>query len=69
MTLREFIEKHGVAAARDVAAEAGTNYAYFSQIAYGHRRASPHMAQRIEKATGGEVTLCELRPDIWGDAA
>jgi hypothetical protein len=55
---RKFLEKHGKPVAERVAKAAGTNYAYFSQIAYGHRRPSPDLALRLVKASG------ELQPKL-----
>ena len=44
---------------------AGTNIAYFRQIAYGHRRPSPKLARRFHQASNGQLELHLLRPDIW----
>ncbi|MDE9552613.1 helix-turn-helix transcriptional regulator [Xenorhabdus bovienii] len=33
---------------------AGTSVGYLNQIAYGNRRASPAIAERIEKASGNQ---------------
>lgn len=52
-----------------VAREAGTTVAYLYQIAGGHRTPGPKMALAIERATSGQVTRSELRPDLWEDAA
>lgn len=46
-----FLEKHGKEVAERVAVAAGTNYAYFSQIAYGHRRPSPDLARELVDAS------------------
>lgn len=47
----QFLQKHGKPTCEKVAKEAGTNWAYFSQIAYGHRRPSPDMADRLVEAS------------------
>lgn len=49
----------------------GTSYDYLWQIATGWRgrRASPDMAIRINRHTGGIVTKESLRPDIWPPAS
>jgi hypothetical protein len=47
MDALSFLEKHGKEVAERVATAAGTNYAYFSQIAYGHRRPSVDLAQKL----------------------
>ena len=52
---------------------AGTNLAYFSQIANGHRRASTELARRFVDASQqifedepeSWLTLNGIRPDIW----
>lgn len=49
----------------ELAHRCGTNRAYLSQIAYGHRRPSPQMALRIEKETGGDVRREELLPELF----
>jgi DNA-binding transcriptional regulator YdaS (Cro superfamily) len=46
----------------------GTKPVYLSQVARGHRNASHTLAQAIQRATDGEVTVHDLRPDIYGDA-
>lgn len=50
-----FLEKHGKDLCERVAKLAGTNYAYFSQIAYGHRRPSPDLARKLVSASAGVV--------------
>jgi len=47
MDALEFLNRHGKAVAEAVAKDAGTNFAYFSQIAYGHRRPSVDLAKRL----------------------
>ena len=66
MNALTFLKKVGKTAAEKVACDAGSNYVYFSQIAYGHRRPSPELARRLVEASAGEMTLSELRPDLWG---
>lgn len=46
-----FIEKHGKEVAAAVAEAAGTNWAYFSQIAHGHRRPSVDLAEKLVTAS------------------
>lgn len=65
MNLKTYIETYGTGKAKTVAKAAGTNYAYLSQVAYGHRKASAMLAQRISKLTDNEVKLHEIRPDIY----
>jgi DNA-binding transcriptional regulator YdaS (Cro superfamily) len=49
-----------------LAARIGTSLGYLSQVAHGHRRAGVLTISRIERATGGEVTAADLRPDLFG---
>lgn len=46
-----FLEKHGKHVTTTVAEMAGTNWAYFSQIAYGHRRPSVDLAEKLVAAS------------------
>lgn len=55
MDAKSFLDKHGKDAAERVAIRAGTNYAYFSQIAHGHRRPSVGLAQKLVEASAHEV--------------
>lgn len=50
------------------AKQVGTTPIYLSQIATKFRSPSPALAQRIAVETGGQVTLAELRPDVYGTA-
>lgn len=51
-----FLEKHGRDMAERVAKRAGTNWAYYSQIAHGHRRSSVDLAHRLVAASAAEVS-------------
>lgn len=51
MTPRAFLGRHGKVVATVVAENAGTNWPYFSQIAYGHRRPSVELADKLVKAS------------------
>lgn len=51
MTPRAFLGRHGKVVSTVVAERAGTNWPYFSQIAYGHRRPSVELAERLVKAS------------------
>lgn len=64
MNLSEYSEKHGRA---ELAEALKTSPAYVSQLASGHRRITAEMAIKIERATNGEVTRHELRPDLYPD--
>lgn len=60
MNAKDFLEKYGRERASAVAVAAGTNIAYFSQIAHGHRSPSRKLAKRLEDASGGDMTFIEL---------
>lgn len=55
-----YIKKHGWEKAEAVAEAAGTNRAYLSQIAHGHRRPSVELAERLVEASDGEMDLVSL---------
>lgn len=60
MDAKQFLESVGKSEASAVAERAGTNYAYFSQIAYGHRRPSPELAESLVKESGGRMDFAAL---------
>lgn len=60
MDAKTFKERFGKAKCEEVALAAGTNYAYFHQIATGHRRPSVELAQRLVDASRGKLTLIDL---------
>lgn len=64
MDARSFLEKHGKELAERVARRAGTNYPYFSQIAYGHRRPSPDLARELVNASIEEVPAADEQLDF-----
>ena len=45
----------------------GASYSYLRLIAYGYKRPSAKIATAIEKATCGDITRKELRPEDWQD--
>ncbi|WP_369991282.1 hypothetical protein [Pseudomonas xanthosomatis] len=49
---------------RDVAAAAKTTVGHLWQLAGGHRKASAELAERLQDASGGEITIAGLRPDL-----
>lgn len=55
MNAAAFLEQHGKEVATRVAKLAGTNWAYFSQIATGNRRPSPELAVKLVSASAGVV--------------
>ena len=60
MNAKQFIEHFGIEEAKKVAEKAGTNYPYFSQIAYGHRRPSVDLAKRLVVASDERLDLLAL---------
>ena len=60
MDAKTFLEVNGKAEAEAVATRAGTNYAYFSQIAYGHRKPSARLAQALVDASDGRLDFKQL---------
>jgi hypothetical protein len=56
----EFLRVHGPKESERVAVRAGTTYAYFRQIAYGHRFPSRGLALALEHASDGRMTLYHL---------
>lgn len=60
MNAKDYIAKYGWAKAEAIAIAAGTNRAYFSQIANGHRNASPLLAQELVKASRGQLDFLSL---------
>lgn len=65
MDARTYLHQYGSEAADRLARQAGTQLAYFKQIAYGARRPSPKLAMALEVCSGGILTRAELRPDVY----
>jgi hypothetical protein len=64
MDAKAFLDKHGKEVAERVAIRARTNWAYFSQIAYGHRRPSPDLAHDLVAASADEFPDAEDQLDF-----
>ncbi|MEB2621439.1 hypothetical protein [Pseudomonas sp. YuFO8] len=47
-----------------VAIAAKTTVGHLWQLAGGHRKASAELAARLQDASGGEITIAGLRPDL-----
>mgnify|MGYP003604983055 FL=1 len=47
-----------------VADAAKTTVGHLWQLAGGHRKASAELADRLQDASGGEITIAGLRPDL-----
>ncbi|GAB2798936.1 hypothetical protein GCM10027040_27370 [Halomonas shantousis] len=64
--LRDWLAQAPEAKREQVAASANTTVPYLWQLAGGHRKASLEKAKRLQDASGGELTIEGLRPDIFG---
>ena len=64
MDLREWLAGASAEERERVAREANSSVAYLWQLAGGHRRPSLEKSLRIEKATGGDLKVEDLRPDL-----
>lgn len=62
--LREWLASASVERREEVAAKAGTSVGHLWQLAGGHRRASADLAGRLQVASGSEITIAGLRPDL-----
>ncbi|MGE8169063.1 hypothetical protein D3C81_1960740 [compost metagenome] len=62
--LREWLATATNDRRRDVAAEAKTTVGHLWQLAGGHRKASVDLAERLQDASDGEITIAGLRPDL-----
>lgn len=60
MNAKQFQEVYGRERAKEVAAGAGISYPYFYQIVTGRRRPSVELAQKLVKASGGEMGFTAL---------
>lgn len=67
MNMREFLNAIDQAERERFAKNAQTSVGYLWLLAGDHRRPSPKLARRLHEASGGRMTLAELRPDLWGD--
>lgn len=62
--LREWLAKTPTPRREEVAEKAGTSVGYLWQLAGGHRKATSELAERLQDATNGEITIAGLRPDL-----
>lgn len=60
MDAQTFKTEFGIDECEAVAAAAGTNYAYFHQIATGVRRPSVELAEKLVTASDGRLDLVGL---------
>ena len=66
MTLLEYFKDEPRGAKAEMAEYLKITPTWLALLMRGEKRASPALANRIEKATCGLVTRQELRPDIFG---
>ncbi|GHA66014.1 hypothetical protein GCM10009007_03070 [Formosimonas limnophila] len=65
MNLKQYIQNLPKGGAGALANEIGISPSYLSQMASGVTNISPENAVKIETATKGKVSRCELLPDKW----
>ncbi|MCG8476130.1 MAG: hypothetical protein MI784_11735 [Cytophagales bacterium] len=66
MDAKSFLDTYGKEEAARVAEAAGTNYAYFNQIIYGHRRPSVELAEKLVDASEGRLDFVLLiKSKLW----
>lgn len=64
MNLKNYLSGLSPEQKKELADHFGTSVEYLSQLANGHRKAGPKFLAGIERATAGQVTQAELRPDL-----
>lgn len=62
--LREWLATATNERRREVAAAAKTTVGHLWQLAGGHRKASVDLAERLQDASSGDITIAGLRPDL-----
>ncbi|QKZ05854.1 hypothetical protein [Pseudomonas eucalypticola] len=62
--LRDWLANATNVRRQDVAAAAKTTVGHLWQLAGGHRKASAELAERLQDASAGEITIAGLRPDL-----
>ncbi|WP_278441031.1 YdaS family helix-turn-helix protein [Pseudomonas oryzihabitans] len=62
--LRTWLAKTPAEVRTAVAKAAGTSVGHLWQLAGGHRNASAELAERLQEASNGEITIAGLRPDL-----
>ena len=65
MELKKYYLGLEMPARRQFCVVAKTTDGYMVQLINGHRRPSPELARLLSVASGGNVTLADLRPDLW----
>lgn len=62
--LRDWLANAASSRREEVAVAAKTTVGHLWQLAGGHRKASDELAERLQDASGGEITIAGLRPDL-----
>lgn len=62
--LRDWLATASNQRRQDVAVGAKTTVGHLWQLAGGHRKASAELAERLQDASAGEITIAGLRPDL-----
>jgi len=62
--LREWLANATADRRQTVADAAKTTVGHLWQLAGGHRKASADLAERLQDASEGEITIAGLRPDL-----
>ncbi len=65
MDLREYLDSLPRGGVAEFAKRLDISPSYLSQLAAGTTQRSPERCVEIERATNGEVTRRDLRPDDW----
>ena len=65
MNLRTFLDNMVPDDRRAFAKKVGTTANYLNLLHYGVKVPGPLMARKIHDASGQQIPLHELRPDIW----
>ncbi|POA88020.1 hypothetical protein [Pseudomonas protegens] len=62
--LREWLSNASNERRQEVAVAANTTVGHLWQLAGGHRKASAELAERLQDASGDEISIAGLRPDL-----
>lgn len=62
--LRNWLGRTPTGERERVALLAETTVGHLRQLAGGHRKASPELAERLQDASAGGLTIAGLRPDL-----
>ena len=65
MNLKQYLDSLPTGTQKDFAALVGTSPGYIRQLKFG-KQPSAKLCRRMVEASGGKLTLAELRPDIFG---